>query len=167
MSRGCTTAALCALLSLVTAGPARAALDPAVEAANFSKTTERFRRITAQPAYQALLRSKGVERMRQRAEILAADGPAVPHGRDFLGNLCQDRTDGCAGDVRRYGWAASGGGIVQPVLFTARNGSTLSGHVWATAAGPARRPAVVITNGSVQAPEEMYWYAATALAKAG
>jgi hypothetical protein len=30
-------------------------------------------------------------------------------------------------------------GLVRPVLFTARNGATISGHVWATVAGPARR----------------------------
>jgi dienelactone hydrolase len=53
------------------------------------------------------------------------------------------------------------------VLFTARNGATLSGHVWATTAGPAKRPGVVITNGSVQANEPLYWFAAQALAKAG
>jgi dienelactone hydrolase len=56
---------------------------------------------------------------------------------------------------------------VKPILFTARSGATLSGHVWATRAGPARRPGIVITNGSVQADEQMYWYAAQALAKAG
>ena len=53
------------------------------------------------------------------------------------------------------------------MLFTARDGATLSGHVWATVAGPAKRPGIVITNGSVQADEEMYWYAAQTLAKAG
>ena len=34
-------------------------------------------------------------------------------------------------------------------------------------AGPARRPGIVITNGSVQADEQMYWYAAQTMAKAG
>jgi len=53
------------------------------------------------------------------------------------------------------------------VLFTARDGATISGHVWATVAGPAKRPGIVITNGSVQADEQMYWYAAHTLAKAG
>ncbi|MEJ7893553.1 MAG: hypothetical protein WKF94_13045 [Solirubrobacteraceae bacterium] len=71
--------------------------------------------------------------------------------------------NGCAGDVRLYDW----NGIVKPVLFTARNGSTLSGRVWMTAGGPAKRPGVVITNGSVQAPETLYWFAAQTLAKAG
>jgi hypothetical protein len=31
--------------------------------------------------------------------------------------------------------------------------------------GPAKRPGVVITNGSVQADEQLYWFAAQALAK--
>jgi dienelactone hydrolase len=63
--------------------------------------------------------------------------------------------------------ATDGYGIVRPVLFTARDGATISGHVWATVAGPAKRPGIVITDGSVQADENMYWYAAQALAKAG
>jgi hypothetical protein len=168
MARRTIRAAIAAVAVLALAAPAAgAAWDAASEPANFSKTTERFRLITSAPRYQAKLRAEGLDRMRRRAEIIAADGPARQYGRDFAGNLCQERTDGCAGDVRLYDWAAEGGGIVQPVLFTARNGSTLSGHVWATAAGPRRRPAVVITNGSIQAPEELYWYAATSLAKAG
>ena len=40
------------------------------------------------------------------------------------------------------------------MLFTARDGATISGHVWATVAGPAKRPGIVITNGSVQADEQ-------------
>jgi hypothetical protein len=56
---------------------------------------------------------------------------------------------------------------VRPVVFIARDGATLSGHVWATVAGPAKRPGIVITNGSVQADEQMYWWAAETLAKAG
>jgi dipeptidyl aminopeptidase/acylaminoacyl peptidase len=69
--------------------------------------------------------------------------------------------------VRLYDWGPKGYGIVQPVLFTARDGATLSGHIWATRSGPAKRPGIVITNGSVQAPERVYWYAAQTLAKAG
>jgi dienelactone hydrolase len=53
------------------------------------------------------------------------------------------------------------------VTFTGRSGATLSGHVWAGKSGPARRPAVVVVNGSVQAPEELYWFAALTLAQQG
>src|SRR6201999_46466 len=77
--------------------------------------------------------------------------------------LCARGEDGRAGEFRLYDW----NGIVKPVLFTARHGATVSGHVWAARSGPARRPGVVITNGSVQADEQMYWYAAQALAKTG
>ena len=88
--------------------------------------------------------------------------------RNFLGlHLCSTGDDGCAGDVRLYDWEAKGYGIVKKVLFTARSGATISGRVWATKAGPAKRPGIVITNGSVQAPERLYWFAAQTLAKAG
>ena len=69
--------------------------------------------------------------------------------------------------MRLYDWQKNGYGLVQKVLFTARDGATLSGRVWATRAGPKHRPGIVITNGSVQADEQMYWYAAQALAKDG
>ena len=88
--------------------------------------------------------------------------------RKFIGSTCAATgDDGCAGDMRLYDWKAKGYGIVKPVLFTARNGATISGHVWATKSGPAKRPGIVITNGSVQAAEQMYWFVAQTLAKAG
>jgi|GEM_PF-1625596 len=59
------------------------------------------------------------------------------------------------------------GGIVEPVLYTSRSGGTISGHVWATEDGPDQRPGVVIINGSVIGFEQIYWYAAQALAKSG
>src|SRR5205807_6803867 len=34
-------------------------------------------------------------------------------------------------------------------------------------AGPSRRPGIVITNGSIQADEQLYWFVAQTLAKAG
>ena len=138
------------------------AFDPAYEARNYAKLQERTRFVTSAPAYQAMLRDKGARREAQLAQIRAGDPE-----RDSSGNLCQQRMDGCAGDVRLYDWTVNGSGIALPVLFTARNGSTLSGHVWATAQGPARRPGIVFTSGSVQAPEELYWFAAQTLARAG
>ncbi|HXW59583.1 MAG TPA: hypothetical protein VEJ23_08935 [Solirubrobacteraceae bacterium] len=85
----------------------------------------------------------------------------------FSDDLCANGGNGCAGDVLLYHWEADGDGIVRHVLFTSRGGATLSGRVWATVNGPAKRPGVVITNGSVQADEQMYWYAAQTLAKDG
>jgi dienelactone hydrolase len=69
----------------------------------------------------------------------------------------------CVGDPRLYDWK----GIVKPVLFTARDGATLSGHVWATRGGPRRKPGVVIVNGSIVGFEDAYWWAAQSLARDG
>lgn len=72
----------------------------------------------------------------------------------------------CAIDPRVQNWSAAGG-LVTPVLYTSRSGATISGHVWATRAGAPKRPGVVIINGSGVGFEQVYWYAAQALAKAG
>jgi len=157
-----TAAALAALGALIAGGPAASAFDPATEAKNFSKTQER-ETIWGTAQYQAQLRQQGAENAATAIATQAADPE-----RNFIGyHLCATGDDGCAGDVRLYDWEEKGHGIVEPVLFTARSGATISGHVWATKSGPSKRPGVVITNGSVQAPEQLYWFAAQTLAKAG
>src|SRR3954453_1528448 len=158
--RALALAATAVAAGLLWSPVAAAAFDPAYEAKDYSKTLERAR-IYMTPEYQLRLRRQSIENNNQAILAQARDPE-----RNFV-NLCANGFDGCAGDVRLYDWGPNGYGIVKPVLFTARDGATLSGHVWATKAGPARRPGIVITNGSVQADEQMYWYAAQALAKAG
>src|SRR3954453_1958350 len=158
--RALALAATAVAAGLLWSPVAAAAFDPAYEAKDYSKTLERAR-IYMTPEYQLRLRRQSIENNNQAILAQARDPE-----RNFV-NLCANGFDGCAGDVRLYDWGPNGYGIVKPVLFTARDGATLSGHVWATKAGPARRPGIVITNGSVQANEQMYWYAAQTLAKAG
>ena len=83
------------------------------------------------PAVPAELRDD----QRRRTALAALAAQATDPEREFETDLCWNGNDGCAGDVRLYDWESNGYGIVQPVLFTARNGATLSGHVWATKAG--------------------------------
>jgi len=156
------------LVALAGAGAARAmpptTFNPAVEAENFSITQQR-QAIYDTPQYQAQL---AVDSATSTAQALATE--ASDPGRLFTDDLCWNLSNGCAGDIRLYNWGTDGYGIVRPVLFTARDGATLSGHVWATIGShppSAKRPGIVITNGSVQADEEMYWYAAQTLAKDG
>lgn len=52
------------------------------------------------------------------------------------------------------------------VHFMSRTGAKLQGHIWGTEA-PGPRPGVVITTGSIQASDQMYWWAARALAARG
>jgi dienelactone hydrolase len=171
MRRFIPAAAALAIIGVVVgAGAAPAAatppttFDPVVEAQNFSITQQR-QAIYDTPSYQAQLAADSAA---STAQALAAQ--AADPGRFFTNDLCWNLANGCAGDIRLNDWAADGDGIVRPVLFTARDGATLSGHVWATIGPhppPAKRPGIVITNGSVQADEQMYWYAAQTLAKDG
>jgi dienelactone hydrolase len=160
-------AMLAAVATAVLAAPATGyaasptSFEPLVEAQNFSITEQR-QAIYDTPEYQAQLAAESASSL---TEALAAQ--AADPGRFFTNNLCWNRGNGCAGDIRLNKWVANGYGISQPVLFTARDGATLSGRVWATVAGAAKRPGVVITDGSVQADEQMYWYAAQTLAKDG
>jgi alpha-beta hydrolase superfamily lysophospholipase len=165
--QGTLVGSLIAVLIAVLA-PAAHAFDAAREARNYAKIGERFQRVYGlDPAYQADLRTLGAQKEIEGYRILATDGPARPYGRDFTGNLCSHHNDGCAGDIRYYGWGDRAGATVKLVLFTARNGSTLSGHVWSSDACTRKCPGIVITNGSIQAPEELYWFMAADLARAG
>jgi dienelactone hydrolase len=68
-------------------------------------------------------------------------------------------------------WTEAGRGRVEPVSFKSLDGATLRGHVFVPPArlGKPKRgyPGVVITDGSVQAYEELYFWAAQDLAEAG
>src|SRR3954452_15822687 len=150
-----------AVIVVLVAPAAAQAFDPAAEAQNYAKTQER-QSIYNTPEYQLVLRQVSAQNRAAALAIQAADPE-----RNFSAHLCASGEDGCAGDARLYDWQAKGYGIVRPVLFTARSGATISGRVWATRSGPAKRPGIVITNGSVQADEQLYWFAAQTLAKAG
>src|SRR3954465_9940439 len=163
MKRGHIRALAVAAITVAAAASATTAqaFDPTVEAENFGKGNERSA-IYNTPEYRTLLAQISAQNQQAALAFQAADPE-----RNFTAHLCASGMDGCAGDARLYDWANKGYGIVKPVLYTARNGATISGHVWATTAGPAKRPGIVITNGSVQANEQMYWFVAQTLAKDG
>jgi dienelactone hydrolase len=151
---------LAGLLALLC--PASAlAFDPVLEAKNFAKILERNVHVTGAPQFQARLLQQNIEDTGVLEQILLNDPERLP------ANVCSHRKNECAGDVRFYDWEENGYGVMTPVLFTGRSGATLSGAVWGTLGGPAQRPGIVITTGSVQAPETLYWGLAAAFAKAG
>ncbi len=136
--------------------------DPTLEAQNFAKLQERKSEIVLTPAFQARMQQQNAQDAIDLPLLLANDPERNP-----LGNVCAQRKNECAGDVRFYdGWDGSFG-TRTPVLFTGRSGATLSGNVFSTRTGPAQKPGIVITTGSVQAPEPLYWGIAEALAKSG
>jgi dienelactone hydrolase len=160
-SRRAVLAGLLTLAAVLLLASRAAAFDPAVEAQNFSKIDERELNITGTPEFQARLAQQNIDGAAELAEIQATDPERQP------ANICASRQNECAGDVRFYDWQKDGYGLTHPVLFTARDGATLSGTLWRTKKGPKERPGIVITTGSVQAPETLYWGLAATLAKHG
>src|SRR5882757_6196802 len=111
-------AVLCAALL----APASAsAFDLTQELANFSKITERERYVTLTPDFLSLLLTQTATAPLETLNQLATDPERLP------ANVCGVRGFECAGDVRFYDWAKRTGGVQQPVVFTGRDGATLSG----------------------------------------
>jgi dienelactone hydrolase len=154
-------AAGCAAIALLAAAPAAPAFSPDAELTNFAKVTERERYITLTPEFLVELHTRSTQALLERVRAKAEDPERSPT------NVCGIKGLECAGDIRFHDWHEHGDGVRKTVLFTARSGATISGHVWATRRGPAQRPGIVITTGSVQAPEELYWGQAATLAKHG
>jgi len=149
-----------ALMATLWPVAARAALvDPQAEALNLLVSQGREREFST-PRMVARVASRIATYHATQLEAIEDDPERAPNP-----NTCTAVLP-CPIDPRFDKWT-SRGGIVREVLFTIRSGATLSGHVWATRSGPAKRPGAVIINGSILAIEEFYWYAAQTLAKAG
>jgi hypothetical protein len=146
---------LCGLITV----PARA--QHPGEIANIALSAGRGK-ITATAPYQAAVLQAGLANTGAALKAAAADP-----GRAFLTDACWNGQGICAGDPRLDHWASGGDGEDQAVLYTARDGATISGHLWMTRSGSPRRPLIVIDSGSFQAPEHAYWWAAQTLARAG
>ena len=114
--------------------PAAAQFNPAVEPQNYSITQQR-QTVYDTPQYQTQLSAISLNDLTGRSR----PRPPIPAGSS---------SPTCAGTEATAAPATSGSttgrptatASSRPVLFTARNGATLSGHVWATVAGPAKRP---------------------------
>lgn len=141
-------------------GAAQAALvDPAAEAANIATSQQRQTQFSS-PAFFAEVAAATIAQQNARQEAVRRDPERAPDPNTCTTiALCpvDPRLERFAEhDLRR-----------EPVTFTARNGATLSGSVWASRRGPAKRPGVLIVNGPTFGFEQAYWYAAQSLAQAG
>lgn len=100
--------------------------------------------------------------------------PAI--GNSPLTPLCAAGAGPCVGDPFRYPGVNGPDGTafytqeaeVTPVVYYDQGCARISGQVWKPrTTGNATLPAVIIKNGSVQANEALYWWAAQALVRAG
>ena len=102
---------------------------------------------------------------------------AAPATEAFLTNLARQVADIPQGRIyATLGEVLPGGSVGDPlayydltpitVAFLSRTGAKLVGRVWSDGQ-PGLHPAVVITPGSIQGTQHMYWWAARTLAHAG
>ena len=133
------------------------------EAANFARTTQAPTQQAADPAFL----QRWQEQSLANSLEFAALGPE--RALATTGNICREWAQQCSGDPYRYPGSDPfyDTADVEPVTFLDRGGAQLFGRVWAPAGATGPLPGVVVINGSVQAPETLYWWAAQALVDAG
>ncbi len=136
--------------------------NPVVEAQNFSITQQR-QTIYDTPQYQAAARGRQRLQHRPGAGHRGRRSRALLHRRPVLEPLERVRRRHPPEQLGDATATGSCGRSCSPRATAPRSPATC-GRPW-----PGRQsgPGIVITDGSVQADENMYWYAAQALAKAG
>ena len=127
-----------------------ALFNPATEAKNFSKTTERAA-IYASPAAQVQLREVGTQNELAALQAQANDPERNPNSEHLRQPRERVRRRRPLLRLAARATGSSSRSCSRPA--TARRSRATSGR----RAGPAKRPGVVITTGSVQAPERLYW----------
>ncbi|HEX4872760.1 MAG TPA: hypothetical protein VFV27_10630 [Nevskiaceae bacterium] len=141
------------------------------EAANYARTLEAPAEQAA-PAFQARLQAQNLANQQSFNDRILADPSWLggASGNSPLTPLCSTWMFQCAGDPFRYpgvdGFYETEGEVI-PVVFYDRGCARISGRVWAPRGGGNGLPAVVIENGSIQAPEPLYWWFAQALVRQG
>lgn len=141
------------------------------ELRNYARTQEAPAEQASDPEFMRRWQRRSTKNAVDYADRVATE----PEWRSHA-NLCATWGEQCTGNPNLYEdidardfYGTSG--HRRRVAFYDREGARLSGHLWTPveSSPPAGKshPGVVITNGSVQAPEPLYWWAAQALVEAG
>ncbi|PSP93002.1 hypothetical protein BRC84_05450 [Halobacteriales archaeon QS_1_68_44] len=140
---------------------------------NYAKTREAPAEQASDPEFMRSWQTRSRKNGQRYAERVAEEPGWRSHA-----NLCATWGEQCTGDPALYRDVDDRGfygtvGRRRRVAFYDRQGARLSGHLWMPVEGPSSSgdwrglPGVVLTNGSVQAPEPLYWWAAQSLVAAG
>ena len=136
------------------------------ETTNYLRTRDEANRELTDVDFQVRLAEQSVANVADYATF------QLEHGFINAANLCATWAETCAGDPYRYPGTDpfyDTVGTVTETLFYDRDCARISGRVWAPMGATAGDdlPGVVITNGSIQAPETLYWWFAQALVESG
>lgn len=124
---------------------------------NMARSSARQRNMATDPTYtMAFLKSGGHSWWDATGNQLADLNSGRVHG-----GLGQVLPGGAVGDPKAYDDITP-----RRIQFLSRTGAKLSGRIWGSE-GSHPKPGIVITTGSIQGTEHMYWWAARTLAAAG
>lgn len=144
------------------------------EAANYAKVLEADLEQQLSPAFQLRWNTQSLanEAAWLQRSLNDPSWLSPQAGNTQLTPLCTSWALPCSGDPFRYPGYDSfyeAEGEVSPFVVYDAQCARISGRVWAPIDSSAgdMLPTVVIENGSVQAPETLYWWAAQALVRAG
>ena len=156
-------------------GTGGAAADPVCPSAewterevrNYANTREAPAEQATDPAFFETWQRRSAANAATYVERQAAEPGWKAHA-----NACATWSEQCTGDPRLYPGTDpfyGAEGERQRVAFHDRQGARLSSHLWVPAGRQPNEtfPGVVLTSGSVQAPETAYWWFAQALVHAG
>jgi dienelactone hydrolase len=127
------------------------------DAENMARSSARQRGMATSPDYMLAFMKSGGRTWWDATGNQLAD---LNTGRVHAG-LGQILPGGAVGDPQAYDEMTP-----RRIQFLSRTGAKLSGRIWGSEA-PGPRPGIVITTGSIQGTEHMYWWAARTLARAG
>ncbi len=148
----------------------------ACELKNYARVTEAPREEATNPVFLQRLQEQSLANLQSYLERIAADPSYLPlsAGGASLNTpvtpLCATWGLQCAGDPFRYPGVDpfyEREAVVEPVTYYDRDCARISGRVWRPKNATGQLPTVVIENGSVQAPEPLYWWMAQALVRSG
>ncbi|MCQ8896416.1 hypothetical protein NQT62_08230 [Limnobacter humi] len=148
------------------------------EATNVAHTLEANRE-QLNPAFLQQLQTQNQANLQNLLQRSMSDPSWIlppAFGNTGVTPLCAAGFGPCVGDPFRYPNVDGPDGKtfyeqeaeVLPVVYYDQGCARISGHVWRPRnSGGKRLPAIVVKNGSVQASEQLYWWAVQAFVRAG
>lgn len=142
------------------------------EAANYARTLEAPAEQASNPDFLIRFQTQSTANDLEFTQRQLQDPTWVTAGNLPVLPLCATWSEPCVGDPFRYPGTDpfyDNEGEVIPFTIYDDGCARLTGRVWAPRNSKPgdRLPAVVIENGSIQAPEPLYWWMAQALVRAG
>ena len=142
------------------------------EALNYARTLEGPTEQVSNPTFLLRFQTQSTLNQLEHAQRMLDDPTWLTAPNLPVLPLCSTWSEPCVGDPFRYPGSDpfyETEGEVIPFTIYDDGCARLTGRVWAPRGSQAGAglPAVVIENGSIQAPEPLYWWMAQALVRAG